>query len=592
MPNTMTVNRVEFFNFKAFEYLSVSFADMNILVGPNNSGKSTILSAFRVLAAGVKRANARNAEVVIGPEGDIFGYVVPLEDLPFSLENIHTNYDESQTTFVKFHFSNKNTLILYFPIGGGAFLIPERAGRAIRTPTNFRREYPFRVEAIPVLGPVEHKEEFVSPQTIQRGLSTHRASRHFRNYWYQFPQDFDIFAQIIRDTWSGMDIQLPEYNYENLVMFCKENRIDRELYWAGFGFQVWCQLMTHVVRSRGADLLVIDEPEIYLHPDLQRRLLSILRDAGPDILLATHSTEIVSEADPSDILLIDKTKRTAQRLKDTQQIQGAIDLLGSNQNITLTQLARSRRILFVEGPDDYRILGRFAQMLDFPELASRYDFTVVPAEGFTHWERIQSFAWGVENVLGYKLLLAAVFDRDYRSDEEVADILSILNSSLTLAHIHRRKEVENYLLIPNALDRAIRKKLAEIARRKGSERIEAESASAILDKVTNPIRYIAQGQYISWRLKYLRSKRSSLDDATINAQTIQYFDELWHDIETRMEIIPGKEVFKALNTHLSESYGINLSPIAVISEIKREEVPSDLARFLRQLERFRRTQAS
>jgi hypothetical protein len=170
--------------------------------------------------------------------------------------------------------------------------------------------------------------------------------------------------------------------------------------------------------------------------------------------------------------------------------------------------------------------------------------------------------------------------------------LSILNSSLTLAHIHRRKEVENYLLIPNALDRAIRKKLAEVARRKGYERIETESAVVILDKITTSIRHNIQGQYISWRLKYLRSKRSSLDDATINAQTIQSFDELWQDIETRMEIIPSKEVYKALNTYLSESYGISLSAIAIISEIKREEVPSDLVRFLRQLERFRRTQTS
>jgi len=592
MSDAVTINRVEFFNFKAFGYLSVSLASMNVLVGPNNSGKSTILSAFRVLSAGIKRANAKSAEIVAGPTGDVFGYIVPLEDLPFSLENVHTNYDDSQPTFVKFHFSNRNTMILYFPVGGGAMLIPERAGRAIRTPSSFRREYPCRVEAIPVLGPVEHKEVFVTQQTIQRGLSTHRASRHFRNYWYQFPQDFDVFAQIIRDTWSGMDIQPPEYNYEYLMMFCKEDRIDRELYWAGFGFQVWCQLMTHIVRSRTADLLVIDEPEIYLHPDLQRRLLSILRDAGPDILLATHSTEIVSEADPSDILLIDKTKRAAQRLKETQQVQEAIDILGSNQNITLTQLARSRRVLFVEGPDDYRILGRFAQILDLPELASRYDFTVVPVEGFSQWKRIQSFAWGVENVLGYKLLLAAVFDRDYRSDEEIADTLGILNSNVTFAHIHRRKEVENYLLIPAALDRAIRKKLAEVARRKGSERVESEAAAVILDKLTTSIKYNVQGQYISWRLKHLRSKGSPLDDATINAQTIQDFDHLWQDIETRMEIVPGKEVYKALNTYLSENYGINLSAIAIISEIKREETPSDLARFLKQLERFRKTQPS
>ena len=44
------------------------------------------------------------------------------------------------------------------------------------------------------------------------------------------------------------------------------------------------------------------------HPDVQRQLLSLLRTLGPDILLATHSTEILAEADPSEIALVDKAK--------------------------------------------------------------------------------------------------------------------------------------------------------------------------------------------------------------------------------------------------------------------------------------------
>src|SRR5579859_4031623 len=69
-----------------------------------------------------------------------------------------------------------------------------------------------------------------------------------------------------------------------LAMFCDERRIERELFWAGFGFQVWCQLLTHILRAETATVLVIDEPEIYLHPDLQHQLLSLLRDLGPDVL--------------------------------------------------------------------------------------------------------------------------------------------------------------------------------------------------------------------------------------------------------------------------------------------------------------------
>jgi hypothetical protein len=422
---------------------------MNILVGPNNSGKSTLVSAFRVLSSAMRRANAKSAEPLSGPQGIVLGHRIPTDDLPMSLENVHTNYDESRPTTARFHFSSEKSLTLYFPPDGGAILIPERAGPPVRSPSDFRREFPFRIEAVPVLGPVEHKEEVVQQQTVQRGIATHRASRHFRNYWYHYPQDFDEFAKLISLTWSEMEIQAPEFNGDHLVMYCKEDRIDRELYWAGFGFQVRCQLMSHIVRSREVDFLVIDEPEIYLHPDLQRRLLAVLRDVQPDILLATHAFEIISNADHADILIIDKAKRSAQRLQQAAEVQSAMDILGSSQNMALTELARNRRLLFVEGVEDFKIISGFAQLLKLPELAARTGLTVIDAEGFTNAERVRAFSWGAKKVIDVDLVFAIVLDRDYRSDEEIESLRDTLQESVRLAHIHERKEIENYLLIPN-----------------------------------------------------------------------------------------------------------------------------------------------
>jgi AAA domain, putative AbiEii toxin, Type IV TA system len=158
----------------------------------------------------------------------------------------------------------------------------------------FKRAFPIDLTVVPVLGPVEHREKRRERETVVAGLSTHRASRHFRSYWYDFPDGFEDFAALIRTTWPGMDIQSPEVADPftgELSMFCLEDRMTRELYWAGFGFPIWCQLLTHVSRAKDATLLIVDEPEVYLHPDVQRQLLGILRDTGPDIVFATHSTD-------------------------------------------------------------------------------------------------------------------------------------------------------------------------------------------------------------------------------------------------------------------------------------------------------------
>lgn len=61
---------VKFKNFKALKHFSVSLREFNVLVGPNNSGKSTILGAFRILAEGIRKASSREPELIIGPDGD------------------------------------------------------------------------------------------------------------------------------------------------------------------------------------------------------------------------------------------------------------------------------------------------------------------------------------------------------------------------------------------------------------------------------------------------------------------------------------------------------------------------------------------
>ena len=269
---------------------------------------------------------------------------------------------------------------------------------------------------------LEHNESVLTEDTVRRALNTHRASRHFRNYWRYFPEGFNEFAALLNRTWPSMELDPPELTApldQKLIMICRESRVSREIFWAGFGFQIWCQLLTHISRATESTLLIVDEPEIYLHPDVQRQLLWILREIQPDILLATHSTEIMGEADAGEILLVDKGKRSAERLKDIEGVQKALEAVGSLQNLTLTQLARNRKILFVEGTNDYKVLRRFARKLGLDKLASGTELTPIESGGFSSWPKVQALSWGLDKALSTRLLIGAIYDRDYWCDEEV-----------------------------------------------------------------------------------------------------------------------------------------------------------------------------
>lgn len=512
---------------------------MNILVGPNNCGKSTIISAFRILDVGLKIAFSKKAARIPSPSGGFtFGHRIPSENIPVTIENVHTDYEETDTR-IEFRISNGNTLVLHFPSTEGCFISWRNDGPYITTPGLLKRSFPIQIQVIPVLGPLEHNETILTDETVKRALNTHRASRHFRNYWRYFPEGFNDFADLISRTWPGMELDPPELPApmdQKLIMICRENRVSREIFWAGFGFQVWCQLLTHISRAGNSTLLIVDEPEIYLHPDVQRQLLGILREIPPDILLATHSTEIMGEADAGEILLVDKAKRSAERLKDVEGVQKALESVGSLQNLTLTQLARTKKILFVEGVNDYKIIRRFAKKMDLDKLASGTELTQIESGGFSSWPKVHALSWGIDKALGAKLLIGAVYDRDFWCDEEVDKIANELNKFLSLSHIHLRKEIENYLLVPSVLERALTKAINDREQRTGAEIRITENLSSILDRLTTPIKAELQGQYLAKRVHFLKHSRK--DPARIHAETIQLFEQKWVDLKHRMGLVP------------------------------------------------------
>lgn len=588
MNDKQRITSVKFSRFKGLRDFHVALDRFNILVGPNNSGKSTILGAFRILSEAIRRARAKSPTLVEGPNGQTRGYHVDLANLHVAPENLFYNYNEEKPAEVSFRVSSGDHLTLFFPARETCYLICETAHKTITSPALFKQHFPLDIGFVPILGPVDHDERLFLREAARDALLTHRASRNFRNIWHHYPDDFSEFRSLIQSTWPGMDIKMPEvdYSYEKplLRMFCPEERIDREIFWAGFGFQVWCQMLTFIVRHRDSCLFIIDEPDIYLHSDLQRQLVSVLRTMGPDILLATHSTEIISEADPDEILIVTKKARSAKRVADPSQLREIFGALGSNLNPTLTQLARSKRVVYVEGKD-FQIISRFAAKLGFPIVATRSAFAVVPTEGFNP-SRAKSFTLGVEATLDAKISAAVIFDRDYRSDVEVESELKELRSFCAYAHIHARKELENFLLVPEAMGRAAVKRIGERNRRQGTDMVFSEEIEPILLSITDDMKHDVQAQLLKRRHPYLKSLSRSLDDATITSQLLAEFDRRWKDVTSRLALVPGHEVLSRVNAYLQRTYGITITSGLIIDCMSITEIPEEMNNMIAALDAF------
>lgn len=586
MPSHIT--KIRFANYKTFRSYLVSLGGFNILVGPNNAGKSTVIGALRILSEGIKKAHSRKAEYLDTVIHRGFGYRIDLEDLPISTENIFTDYDETEPARIDFDIAPSGKLSLIFPEPDTCILVADTGGKVPQTPTEFKKEFDLSLSFVPVLGPVEHNEQMFQFDAARRALQNHRASRNFRNIWYYYPDNFEGFQNLIEQTWPGVSIRPPELTHDSgvprLHMFYEERRVTREMYWSGFGFQAWCQMLTFVAKSNPTSLLVIDEPDIYLHSDLQRQLIQVLRDRGGDVLIATHSTEMLSEAESGEIVVIDRSVRSSRKISKPLDLANVFTSLGSVLNPILTQLSKTRRVVFVEG-GDFLVIGAFARKLGLNALANQSGFAVVPAYGFNP-ARVRDFSDGMERSLGYPVMRAVIFDRDYRLDEEVARICSELKQDSQLAWVHGCKEIENFLLVPDAIHRCVQGKLRDREKRGAKVKSFSGDIQQILVSIADEMKADIFGQFSAKISEQIKRNSPGIDQATIHSMAHRLFEERWNDSSALLKIIPGKKVLARLNEVLQADYSVAVSPRGIVAAMQVEEVPQEMKELIEALGKF------
>ena len=283
-------------------------------------------------------------------------------------------------------------------------------------------------------------------------------------------------------------------------------------------------------------------------------------------------------------MLINKKHRKARRIKHPSQLTEVFGSLGSNLNPILTQLAKTRRVVFVEGRD-FQIIGRFAEKAGLNGVASRANFAVVPSEGFNP-ERVKSLKDGMEFTLGSKIKAVVLFDRDYRCSEEADSIAQDCEKFCDFVSIHKCKEIENFLLVPAAIDRAAARKVSDQSRRLGIKKEYSPIAQEVLDGFSFGKKAYVASQMLAKRKEFIRTISPKIDDATINQAGLEEFERRWACHSDRIAMLPGKDALSALNEALQAMYGISVTPTAIIDAMEIEEIPGEMKVLLNQLGAF------
>jgi predicted ATPase len=298
---------VRLVNFKGFQDQRIEFHRFSVVIGRNNAGKSSAFEAIRILSNVISKfASVKFSKRPPWINGDGIGISPPIDDQQRKPETLFFRYADPPA-IIQAEFSNGTKVEVF--IGTGGILFAEattQANRVVDSRSKAREcEFP-PIAILPQIRPLEDYERVLRAEYVRKCIDTHLSSRHFRNQVRFLKEHFDSFSDLFQQTWQGIRVSefiAHDASYEDdLSLMLMDGGFVAEAANFGHGLQMWLQIIWFLARTPSESLVVLDEPDVYMHPEQQKKMVSLLRDRFQQCLLSTHSEQITKECDETELL--------------------------------------------------------------------------------------------------------------------------------------------------------------------------------------------------------------------------------------------------------------------------------------------------
>lgn len=277
---------------------------------------------------------------------------------------------------------------------------------------------------------------------------------------------WELLQRALQETF-GTELKITPFNeryHSYLKVECVKGEISdgqfkrfqkfssRDLMVEGSGFLQWLSVYA-LALSPNIDVVLLDEPDAHLHPMLQQQLVSrlskIADDKNKQILLATHSTELIRGYEFEKILALKKGQSARYLGEDSAKI-GVLAGIGSAHTLSLHALIQHKKMLIVEGVSDERFLRILCERAgeEWPKNLVSWFWTGSHAERWQLYRQLKAEIPG--------LVAISVRDRDEDADNTVdSDLIDrgFPEKDGYVAMKWRRRHIENYLFSVSAIAR-------------------------------------------------------------------------------------------------------------------------------------------
>jgi ABC-type lipoprotein export system ATPase subunit len=449
-------------NFKQFGDVDIELGPVTVLIGPNNSGKTTILQALALWYEGVLQALSSDITSpwssgfsdAYGPRGvvlnryNLFSIPTPNVNLLWhngKIQNSHSVAIEITVNGV----SEANTWDLhlkYLPSNEESFWCtpPLSDDKKALLPDEVTK---YKIAFLPPMSGLTAVEPRVEKGRLDVLIGEGRTAEVLRNLCYEVYDKktyWNTLVEHIRKLF-GVEILNPKYlpsRGEIQMSYQDSNSIVLDLSSAGRGMLQTLLLLAYMYVNPET-VLLLDEPDAHLEIIRQRQIYQLItkiaRQQKSQLIIATHSEVILNAAGDRDVLIacVGKPHRIDDR-SSKHRVAQALKNIGFDKYY---QAELKKWVLFLEGETDLAILQAIADKLNHPAKDALDDPFLITASNHVG-DASKTFRALQEAVPELKAY--ALFDnlrRELRNDF----------AGVGYIEMWARNEIENYIAYPEVL---------------------------------------------------------------------------------------------------------------------------------------------
>lgn len=370
-------------NFKQFDDVEIELGPVTVLIGPNNSGKTTILQALALWYAGLIKLSTTEVgrpwddswSDDFGPWGVILNRYdllsIPTPNANLLWRDAKTRNSHSIQIDISVEgLTNWELSLQYLSSNEESFwcVPPLSEDKKAILPTQVSRE---KIAFLPPMSGLTAVEPRVEKGRLDVLIGEGRTAEVLRNLCYEVYSNtsyWEILVDHIRKLF-GVEILPPDYipsRGEIRMSYRELSGITLDLSSAGRGMLQTLLLLAYMYVNPKT-VLLLDEPDAHLEIIRQRQIYQLITDIArqqkSQLIIATHSEVILNAAGDRDILIacVGKPHRIDDRNKS--QVSKALKEVGFDKYY---QAELKKWVLFLEGETDLAILRAIAYKIDHP----------------------------------------------------------------------------------------------------------------------------------------------------------------------------------------------------------------------------------